>query len=430
MKEKSKIYYVSSKNGDDSNHGLDPENAFATLEKINKIILQPGDKVLLEKNSVFENQFLHLTCRGNKDNEIEIGSYGEGMLPRIEANGLGIWYQDYGIELDSPAHVYKGNVSSAVLLYDAEYIYIHDLEITNRATYTTLEDYVAADKMDRTGVAITAKNKGTIHGIRLSGLWIHDINGNIYNKHMSNGGIYATVLKPDDEKKTGMARFDGIVVENCCLWQVSRWGIAVGYTYAHNYFRGTELQKELFKKYGNENIIIRNNYVRAAGGDAITPMYALSPLVEHNIADSCAYEMNDYYYRYPGERMGKVAAAIWPWKCKNAMLRFNEVTDTRLNQDGMAFDADSGDGTIYENNYSRLNEGGCVMFCMNEAVNNVFRNNISYDDLGGILSLAGNPDAHVEHNQFHMRKGVPLIRESMQNGNVTLENNSFFSLEF
>ena len=48
--------------------------------------------------------------------------------------------------------------------------------------------------------------------------------------------------------------------------------------------------------------------------------------------------MNDRYYKYPGKRQGKVAAAIWPWKCKDALLRYNDVADTKLNQDGMAYE--------------------------------------------------------------------------------------------
>ena len=48
----------------------------------------------------------------------------------------------------------------------------------------------------------------------------------------------------------------------------------------------------------------------------------------------------------------------------------------------MAYDADSGDGTLYEYNTSRMNEGGCVMFCLQEAIHNTFRCNVSYDDLG------------------------------------------------
>ena len=169
--------------------------------------------------------------------------------------------------------------------------------------------------------------------------------------------------------------------------------------------------------------MLRNNYIKAAGGDALTPMYALEPLTENNIADSCAFEMNDRVYNKAGKRMGKVAAAIWPWKCKNAMFRFNECTDTKLNQDGMAYDADSGDGTVYDQNYSRLNEGGCVMFCMQEAVNNTFTNNVSYDDLGGTLSPSQNPDAYIANNHFYKRKGVPLIRKRMH-GKRTLKNNT------
>ena len=90
-------------------------------------------------------------------------------------------------------------------------------------------------------------------------------------------------------------------------------------------------------------------------GDGITAMYALRPLIEHNMADSIACEINDRIYCNPGDKAGKVAAGIWPWKCKDALFRYNEVADTRLNQDGMAYDADSGDGIIYEYNYSRQN---------------------------------------------------------------------------
>ena len=283
--------------------------------------------------------------------------------------------------------------------------------------------------MDRTGVAVVAQNRGTLHDIHLSNLMIHDVNGNVYNKHMNNGGIYMTAFQPEDEAKTGVARYDGVLVEDCSVWRVSRWGIAVGYTYQHERFAGAELAEELFTRYGHENIVLRNNYVKEAGGDAITPMYALRPLTEHNSADSCACEMNDHYYRYPGERMGKVAAGIWPWKCKDALFRYNSVRDMKLNQDGMAYDADSGDGTVYEYNYSRQNEGGCVMFCLEEAIHNTFRKNVSEDDLGGILSPSGNPDAYVAENTFLMRRSVPLLRNQMSDGSVTLEKNQIVIIE-
>ena len=422
--KKSTLYYVSSLNGNDSNDGLTPETPFLTLDKINNLTINPGDKILLEKGSVFDNQFLHLkNCGDIKGEPVEVASYGDGDRPPfINTNGKGIWFQDYGVTLDYSGHVYKGNVSSSVLLYDTENIIVKDIEIANKEDFTTLQNYTAPDKMDRTGVAVVAQNRGTLHSITLKNLFVHDVNGNVYNKHMNNGGIYMTAFKPADEEKTGVARYDGVTVEGCYVKDVSRWGIAVGYTYRHADFASKFLDEETFRKSGNENILITGNYLKNVGGDAITPMYALKPLVEHNVSDSCALEMNDRYYRKPGKRMGKVAAAIWPWKCKDALLVYNEAVDTKLNQDGMAYDADSGDGTTYKYNYSRLNEGGCIMFCLGEAVNNTFTDNVSYDDLGGILSPSGNPDAYVADNEFYMRKGVPLKRKR-NHGKMTLKNN-------
>lgn len=424
MMKKSTQYFVSSINGNDSNDGKTSETAFLTLDRINSLELNPGDKILLEMGSVFENQFLHLKkCGDINGDAIEIAPYGDGdRLPFINTNGNGVWYQDYGVKLDFAGHVNKGDVSSSVLLYDVENIIIRDIEIANKEEFTTLEAYSNPDKMDRTGVAVVAQNRGTLHSIILKNLFVHDVNGNVYNKHMNNGGIYMTSLKPDNEEKTGVARYDGVTVEGCYVKDVSRWGIAVGYTYRHADFATKELQADTFKKYGNENILITGNYLKNIGGDAITPMYALTPLVEHNVSDSCATEMNDRVYSKPGKRMGKVAAAIWPWKCKDALLVYNEAVDTKINQDGMAYDADSGDGTTYKYNYSRLNEGGCMMFCLGEAVHNTFTNNVSFDDLGGTLSPAGNPDAYVADNEFYMRKGVPL-RRKRNHGKMTLKNN-------
>lgn len=315
------------------------------------------------------------------------------------------------------------------MLYDAEYIIVRDLEITNCAEHIIGEKYSQGDKMERTGVAVVAKDKGMRRGITLKNLKIHDVNGNVYDKHMNNGGIYMTALQPENEAVTGVARFGEILVEGCYVANVSRWGIAVGYSYAHEQFQGAALKEDVFQKYGHLNIVIRDNYVKAAGGDGITVMYALRPLVKHNTADSVACEMNDRIYSEPGNRLGKVAAVIWPWKCKDALFRYNEVTDTRLNQDGMAYDADSGDGTVYEYNYSQMNGGGCVMFCLEEAIHNTFRHNVSYDDLGGTISPASNPDARLEQNIFYVRDGVPFVRNHMDGGNYTESNDRIIPIE-
>lgn len=422
----SRIYYVSAINGNDKNIGT-KDAPFQTLASIRKLCLKPGNQVLLERDSVFQGQYLHLSTQGTESEPIVIGAYGEGELPVIHGEGQGIWYQDYGTELDSPVHTKEGYVSSTILLYDAAYITIRDLAVTNQGKMMG-EQYSAPRKMNRTGVAVVAKNGGTLRQIHLENLEIYNVNGNVYDKHMNNGGIYFTCLKPDDEKKTGVARYEGVRVTGCYIRKVSRWGIAVGYTYKCREFMSAELPEDLYDTYGHKDIRITDNYVKEAGGDGITVMYALRPVVEHNTADSNAGEMNDRIYRFPENRMGKVAAAVWPWKCKDALLQYNEAADTRLNQDGMAWDADSGDGTVYQYNYSRMNEGGCVMFCLEEAIHNTFCYNLSYDDLGGTISPSTNPDAYIHHNVFYRRDGVPFVREHMDGGNYVEEENEFFRL--
>ena len=170
-------YYVSSIDGNNNNDGSSESQAWQTLDKINEIELKPGDRVLLEAGSVFTNGFLHIKGSGSSVAPIEIDKYGQGNNPRIDTNGQGIWYQDYGKTLDNPSHKNKGYVSSSILLYDVEYINIKNLEITNKALNIDTK-YNSVNTMNRTGVAAVAQNKGTIDHIYLDGLNIHDVIGN------------------------------------------------------------------------------------------------------------------------------------------------------------------------------------------------------------------------------------------------------------
>ena len=416
-------YYVSSINGNDDNTGKTEKEAFKSLDKINEIELKPGDKVLLESGSIFENEYLHIKGSGSEEAPIIIDKYGEGNLPQINTNGKGTWYQDFGKRLDNPGHKYQGTVSSSILLYDVEYIEISNLEITN-TPYTDDLAYNDVNYMNKTGVAGVAQNKGTLNHIYLSNLYIHNVKGNVYDKHMNNGGIYFTVFQPKNEAETGIARYNDVKIENCYLDTVNRWGIAVGYTYTWDKFLGGQLPDDVVKKYGSTNIVIRNNYIKDAGGDAITVMYCFRPLIEYNVADGVAKQINPTDYSKTG--FGRVAAGIWPWKSKDAIFQYNEAFDTEPNQDGQAWDADYGDGTVYQYNYSHNNAGGAVMFCGGEAINNIFRYNISQNDFGGIMNPAGNPDAHVYNNTFYVKEGVDFIRTNMGSGKMVVENNIIY----
>ncbi len=410
-------YFKAKKRHFEDGSSLHPFSSFKALENLE---LRAGDKILLCCDSVFTNEYIHLR---NK-NSITISSYGKGVRPIIDAKGNGVWYQDYGCLLDNPNHRYAAEVSSTILLFDCNNIKIEDLEICNSCENTSESkaNYSDALKQDRTGIAVIAKDRGTISGITLSNLYVTHVNGNVYDKHLCNGGIYFAALKPSSEYNP-IPRFNNVLISKCFVKDVSRWGIAVGYTYLWNKFSGSKTCEEFFLRYGNTNIGIEDTYVKDIGGDGITVMYALRPVVRHCRADSVALEMNDKFYTQPLDRQGKVAAGIWPWKCYEALFEFNEVYDTKLNQDGMAYDADSGWKTLYVNNYSHANEGGAVMFCLEEAIGSCYKNNVSEDDLGGVFSPADCPEAIIENNTIYRRESVPLLRSRMNGGKYSLENN-------
>lgn len=423
-------YYISSLNGDNSNDATTEDKAWETLDKLVGIELQPGDRVLLESGSVF-NGFIHLKdVSGTKENPIEITKYGGETKPIINGDGEGVWYQDYVQPMDNSGHRSKGYVSSTVLLYDTDFIKINNLEITNKSDdfdYLRESDKVSA-RMDRTGVAAIAKNGGTMESIYLEDLYIHDINGNIQDKHMNNGGIQMNVSKPDNEQQTGIARYDDIVIRGCHVKDVSRAGIVMGYTYNHGKFNGAAIDDETVKKYGHTNILIEENYVQNSGNDAICVMYSYRPLIQKNVSDRAGVDMLEYSY------WQNFCATIWPWKCKDAVFQNNEAFDTigQNNGDGQAWDIDWSDGTVYQYNYSHNNGGGAMLICLNEAYNGVFRYNISQNDLNSLITFQGNPLAKIYNNVFYVdgdrETRIHHPQPGKRGGQGYLANNIFYNI--
>lgn len=384
----------------------------------------------MESGSVF-NGFIHLKdVSGTKENPIEITKYGGEAKPIINGDGEGVWYQDYVQPMDNSGHRSKGYVSSTVLLYDTDFIKINNLEITNKSDdfeYLSASDKVSA-RMDRTGVAAIAKNGGTMESIYLEDLYIHDIDGNIQDNHMNNGGIQMNVSKPDNESETGIARYDDIVIRGCHVKDVSRAGIVMGYTYNHGKFNGAAIDDETVKKYGHTNILIEENYVQNSGNDAICVMYSYRPLIQKNVSDIAGVDMLEYSY------WQNFCATIWPWKCKDAVFQNNEAFDTigQNNGDGQAWDIDWSDGTVYQYNYSHNNGGGAMLICLYEAYNGVFRYNISQNDLNSLITFQGNPLAKIYNNVFYVdgdrETRIHNPQPGKRGGQGYLANNIFYNI--
>ena len=118
---------------------------------------------------------------------------------------------------------------------------------------------------------------------------------------------------------------------------------------------------------------------------------------------------------------------------KNAIFQYNECFRTlnasNGNGDGQPWDADYGDGTNYQYNYSHGNTASTIMFCGPESINNTFRYNISqYEDMGPLDPAGNTGNCQVYNNTFFIKEGLDTIWSTVHrnNGPVDMENNIFY----
>ena len=407
-------YYVDAENGDDSNSGISADAPWKTLDKVNSFVLAPGDKVLLKAGSVFVNQGLALNGGGSVEKPIVVSKYGDGALPVIQAGGVP--ETDCIISASGNNALTKHTVSYAIHLKNISYVTLKDLEITNNPLETELA----------TGVFVEACGELVMRGIRIDGLYVHDVNGDPVAKAQPNGGIFfkTTVQSMDPnqvEENTKLAtRFDGITIENCTVKDVARTGISVGSSHAGYWWYQVDgiIPEEWKAAHGHTNVLIQNNYVENAGGDSIVPQFCISPLVQYNISNGASQMSHTDRSQYN--------AGIWPWRCEDAVFQYNEAYGTVNNGDGQGYDCDFSRGTVYQYNYSHDNEGGFMLVCQSEALDSIIRYNISQSDGDSLFLVSNRDSADVYNNTFYIDDNLRCIAEGV--GPATLKNNIFYNV--
>ncbi|MGX1696615.1 right-handed parallel beta-helix repeat-containing protein [Microbacterium keratanolyticum] len=411
----AQTFHVDPDGGDDANDGTAPASAWRTLDALSTVVFHPGDSILLKRGSVFTGAAaaLRFSGSGTSDAPIVVGAYGEGARPQLNAAGA---------------------VENVITLYNQEHITVTGLEITNLdpafATGFALNGNDNRQKNLR-AVNVIARDFGVVTGIRITDLYIHDVNGNLNAKW--NGGIFFDIgaAVENGELRGVPTKYHDVLIKGNVLERVDRSGIKlVSSGWANQSLQnapGTPLHW-----YPSTGVVVRDNQLRYMGGDAITVRDTDGALIEYNLARHARYQNTGYN------------AGIWPFQATNTVVQYNEVSHTHGVQDGQGLDTDHVSSyTVMQYNYSHDNEGG-FMLIMNgfphtaptirynvsqndadktfefargtAAGTMIYNNTISSDSLlqgprGGVLDLAnsaagtGNREVFLFNNVFHYPEG-------------------------
>jgi len=388
-------YYVSN-TGNDNNSGTSEEQAWRSLERASSVQLKPGDSLLLECGSVW-NEPLFPKGEGTKEAPIVLGSYGAGKKPLINGGGI------------SGLH-YGGTVS----LYNQSYWTIQDIEVTN----------ISETMAWRTGISVYFED--TIgYGITIKNVTVHDVMGGVgesgvrqMNTTQWCSGISVRAITPN--KVTTYV--DDVLIENCEVYDVRRSGITV----ESNFNSAIALLENSY----SHNVTVRNNTVHNIWGDGIVLAGVENGLVEHNVAyDTNLMSMNGS----PAANVG-----IWGIHSNDLTFRYNESYLCHTTHDGYGFDIDGDNNNIVmEHNYSHDNDGGFMLLVNYRNNNFTIRHNISQNDHQWFIACAHFPESpssfwnisgKIYNNTFYSKeRGLKYILMLGRPKSMEVYNNIFYS---
>ena len=433
-------YYVSN-SGNDNNDGLTEATAIATIDKLNSLELNPGDKILLKSGDTFTGTF-RPTDSGVEGYPITLSSYGEGARP--------IW--NVGEAFQIPAMMSAGGqdrnamVSSCIYLYNVEYWEVSNLELVDPSydasfyAVNSLTTYVA-------GIRVVNENMGDLHHFYFDNLSIHGFRGPGTNLGKTAGGIqFNTYINLDDDSVNVPSALVDMRITNCEIYEVGRSGINFLNPWALR--RGTD-DKWSTANYGTKtfyphrDFYLANTTFHDIDGDALIVDNVSNAVVEKNLCYRAA------------THLGSMGAAVgfFNWNSDDTYFQFNEVYDTGLNAtqnngsytlpgDAQGIEVDAlNDRTWVQYNYVHDNLGGFMMWC--NVGNNyrgfdaIVRYNISESDYNknhGIFHPCGfeygsetyNNVFYLDENSVMNNGTIRMFNTTSSAGKMKIYNNIFY----
>lgn len=409
-------YYVDSTNGNDSNDGLTPEAAFASIDKLNTITFRPGDQILFKKGETFVGCFKPQGS-GTETAPITIGSYGDGDERPVLQPG-----EDWTVShvMSANAIVYNPKVNYVIQFYNVEYWEVSDLEIfdPNSEEYLTKgsDKYIgnSANDVYRSGITIQAEDIGTLEHFYVDNVVIHGFHGPGTNIGKTSGGITMNVITNASRNRAQSVptQINDIRITNCEIYDVGRSGI--------NFLTPWSFRTE--EKWGPfdygtrgydylpyEDFYMANNYIHDVDGDGTIIDNCSNAVAEYNLVTRCCLR--------PQTEGGGAAVGLFNWNSDDVRFQFNEVYDIRVgsgataSNDGQGIEIDAlNDRTWVQYNYVHDNMGGFMMLCNVDdnyrSFDGIVRYNISQDDYThprqGLFDIySANYGTEIYNNTFY-----------------------------
>lgn len=357
VSSQSKSYFISS-SGDDSKSGLSIKDAWKSLDKVNQMVFQPGDKILFEAGSIWYGQ-LKPQGSGSEDKPIVLSSYGDGSKPVINIGSA---------------------EGAAIRLTNQSWWEISNMEITSGAPPEI--------GIGRQGIVARVQNGMHVQHIVVRNCFIHDIWGQLGGKNEYTGYNSCAIMISKPRRDTTCSLND-VLIENNRIERFDKVGIIVDG--------------------GKENIMVRNNRMDNLGGDGIIIGGSYRGMIEYNIVRrSCMRSGN---LDLPGDdNWWPHTAAIWIHDCEETVMQFNEVYDTGReikNGDGEAYDFDFNcKRCICQFNYSKNNHG--LLLIMYNTFENICRYNISENDRSHLIQVQSDLSERnlIYNNVFYVDYGT------------------------
>ena len=365
-----KTYFVSP-DGDDAATGLSVAQAWKTIDKVNSVVFQPGDKILFESGKTFYGQLMPKGS-GTEEAPVVMSSFGGSARPVInfgDAEGAGI------------------------LLENVDHWEVLGLEVVSCEPYKV--------GIGRQGIVVRISKPGESRHFVIKDNYIHDVWGQLggngrYQGYSSSAILVQTARMADGMDITGEGEavvINDVLIEGNKIERVDKCGIVC---------RGAR-----------NNVAVRRNWMDNIGGDGIFVNGPYRGLIEYNyIRRSC---MRSGDPNLPGDDgWWPHVAACWIQNTEETVMQFNEVYDTGRNLhngDGFAYDFDFNcKRCIAQYNYSQNNYG--FMLLMYNIFENVTRYNISENDHTHLVQMQGPIEGDrslVYNNVFYIDYGMADI---------------------